>query len=197
MSSSSRSSTTGRGCPPISANGSSSGSRAARARPSPEWASACPSSAWSPAGWARPWRSTTTPLVRGRCSASASAKRRSRGSAQALDDGGVGQAATLAHRLQPVTAAGALQLVEERGHELRARAPERVTEGDGATVDIDLVHVGMVLLLPGQHHGGERLVDLEQVDVVDGEAGPLQRLGGGRDGTGEHGDGVHAGQGEG
>src|SRR5262245_49047192 len=43
------------------------------------------------------------------------------GSAEALDDGGVGHAAALAHGLQSVTAAGALELVEQRGQELGAR----------------------------------------------------------------------------
>src|ERR1700686_1885762 len=37
--------------------------------------------------------------------------------AEALDDGGVGLPAALAHRLQAVAAAGAFELVEERGHE--------------------------------------------------------------------------------
>ena len=51
--------------------------------------------------------------------------------------------------------------------QLGARGAERVAEGDGAAVDVDLVHVGVVLLLPGQHDRGEGLVDLDQVDVVD------------------------------
>ena len=70
---------------------------------------------------------------------------------QPLDDGGVGHAAALAHRLQAVAAAGALELVEQRGHELGAGAAERVTEGDRAAVDVHLAHVGVVLLLPREH----------------------------------------------
>ena len=46
-------------------------------------------------------------------------------------------------------------------------APTGVAEGDRAAVDVHPVHVGLQFALPGQHHGGERLVDLEQVDVVD------------------------------
>ena len=57
---------------------------------------------------------------------------------EALDDRGVGHAAALAHGLQAVAAAGALELVEQRGHEPGARAAERVAEGDGAAVDVDL-----------------------------------------------------------
>ena len=60
------------------------------------------------------------------------------GYAEALDDGGVGHAAALAHRLQAVAAAGALELVEQRGHQPGAGAAERVAEGDGAAVDVDL-----------------------------------------------------------
>ena len=40
--------------------------------------------------------------------------------AQALDDGGVGHAATFTHRLQAVAAAGALEFVEQGCHELGA-----------------------------------------------------------------------------
>src|SRR4051794_39609790 len=69
---------------------------------------------------------------------------------QALDDRGVGHAAALAHRLQAVTAAGALELVEQRRHEAGAGAAERVAERDGAAVHVDLAHVGVVLLLPRQ-----------------------------------------------
>src|SRR3954470_17871755 len=88
-------------------------------------------------------------------------------SAEALDDGGVGHAAALAHRLQAVTAAGALELVHQRGHELGAGAAERVTERDGAAVRVHLAHVGVVLLLPGEHDRREGLVDLGHVDLVD------------------------------
>src|SRR5918994_5152225 len=105
-----------------------------------------------PRWWGRPSRSTTGPTRR---------------SAQALDDGGVGHAAALTHRLQAVAAPGALELVEQRGEQLVARAPERVAEGDGAAVHVGLRQVAAGPELPGQHDGGERLVDLEQVDVVD------------------------------
>ena len=43
----------------------------------------------------------------------------------------------------------------------------RVAEGDGATVDVDLVHVGIVHTRPSFiDDGGEGLVDLEEVDVA-------------------------------
>src|SRR5438045_1444676 len=42
-------------------------------------------------------------------------------SLQALDDGDVGLAAALAHGLQAEAAAGALELVQQRGHEAHTR----------------------------------------------------------------------------
>src|SRR5690606_21255212 len=103
--------------------------------------------------------------------------------AQALDDGGVGQAAALAHGLEAVPAAGALELVEEGGGGRGAGAAVRVAEGDGAAVDVDLLHVRVELLLPGEDHGGEGLVALDQVDVVHLEAGLGEGLLGGGDGA--------------
>ena len=65
-------------------------------------------------------------------------------------------------------------------------------QGDGTAVDVDLGQVGTGLALPRQHDRGEGLVDLDQVDVGEGHAGLLQRVRRGRDGRGEHVDGVGA-----
>ena len=46
-----------------------------------------------------------------------------------------------------------------------------------------------------EHLGGEGLVELDDVDLVQGEAGPLQGGGGGRDGTDAHHIGADAGDG--
>ena len=78
--------------------------------------------------------------------------------------------AALAHRLEAVAAAGALELAEQRGHEPAPRAAERVAERDRAAVHVD----------PARGRGGarcahasttrrERLVDLDEVDVVERE----------------------------
>ena len=45
--------------------------------------------------------------------------------------------------------------------------PERVAQRHRTTVDVDPVHVGVELAAPRRHDRGERLVDLDQVDVVD------------------------------
>src|SRR5688500_5338959 len=68
-----------------------------------------------------------------------------------FDDGGVGHAAAFAHGLEAVAATGALELVEQGGEQLGARAAERVTEGDGAAVHVHALHVGLELLLPCEH----------------------------------------------
>ncbi len=44
-----------------------------------------------------------------------------------------------------------------------------MAEGDRPAVHVHPVEVGAGLLLPGQHHAGEGLVDLEQVDVAEGD----------------------------
>src|SRR6185369_7666276 len=77
----------------------------------------------------------------------------------ALDDGGDAHAAADAHRDQGGLLVGALELVE----------------GDRAAVDIDLVGIDSALLDELEDDGGERFVDLEQVDVLPRHAGLLQR----------------------
>ena len=89
---------------------------------------------------------------------------------EALDDRAGAEPATAAHRHEAVAPAGALELVERLGEEDRTRAAERVAQGDGAAVRVHLLHVGVDLLRPREHDGGERLVDLERVDVVGGQA---------------------------
>src|SRR5690606_14030517 len=68
-----------------------------------------------------------------------------------------------------------VQRVEHRRLQAGAGHAEGVAHGDGAAVDVELVPVDAEVL--GRRHdlGGERLVDLDQVDVVDRHAGVLQR----------------------
>src|SRR5262245_62111482 len=81
---------------------------------------------------------------------------------EALEDRHVRLAAALAHGLEAVAAAGALQLGQQGGHQPGAGGAERVAEGDGAAVDVDLGVVGAGVLEPRHHHRGEGLVDLDQ-----------------------------------
>ena len=61
-----------------------------------------------------------------------------------------------------------------------------MAEGDGTAVDVQLVVVDTHLVGAGQHLGGERLVDLDEVDVPDGQARPVQGLTDRLDGTQTH-----------
>src|SRR4051812_24839305 len=117
------------------------------------------------------------------------------GGSDPLDEGAGTQTATAAHGDEPVAVAGAGQLVDGLGDQEATGATQRMAQGDGAAVGVDAGHVRTQLARPGQHDGGEGLVDLEDVDVVDGEAGVLEQLAGGGDGAFEHQDGVTADEG--
>ncbi len=67
---------------------------------------------------------------------------------EAFDDGDIGLAATLTHRLQSVATTGSLEFVQQRGHETSPGGSEWMPKGDCSTVDIDLRHVGVEFLLP-------------------------------------------------
>src|SRR5215472_10474148 len=74
---------------------------------------------------------------------------------QPLDDGRDPLAEADAHRLQPDALVGALQLVQQRRHELGPGAAERMAERDCATVDVHSLHVRMKLAPPGEYHRRE------------------------------------------
>ena len=59
-----------------------------------------------------------------------------------LQDGGVGHAAALAHRLQAVAGAGVAHPVDHRRHQAGTGATEGVAQGDRAAVRVELVGVG-------------------------------------------------------
>src|SRR6185295_284502 len=93
-----------------------------------------------------------------------------------LDDHGVALAAARADRRHAEPAAAAAQLVHERHQDARAARPDRVAQRNRAAV-----HVHLRLVHPEHAHGverhrGERLVDLEQVDLVHRQARRLERL---------------------
>jgi hypothetical protein len=91
----------------------------------------------------------------------------------------------------------ALQFVDEGAEDHRAGGAERVTEGDRAAVDVDLVQGQSHVPDEAQDDRRERLVDLDQVDVVDGQPGLGERLAGGGGGSGEHDGGLGTGNGGG
>ena len=74
------------------------------------------------------------------------------------------------------------ELPRERGHEPGAGAAQRVAERDGAAVDVEAVLVDAELARAGEDLSGERLVDLDQVDLIEGEAGGVEGAADGRTG---------------
>src|SRR5690606_37248998 len=70
----------------------------------------------------------------------------------------------------------ALELVEQRADEDRSRRADRVPERDRAPVHVDLLAIEAQVADELLGHDGEGLVDLEEVDVVDGQARLLEHL---------------------
>ena len=81
----------------------------------------------------------------------------------------------------PYFALAALHFLQQRGGELGARAAQRMPQRDGAAVHVHLGQVEAQHLDHGQRLRRERLVQLDQVDLVQRQSRQLQRLG----------DGVH------
>ncbi len=77
--------------------------------------------------------------------------------AQAFDDGGVGHAAALTHRLQPIPTATLLQCIHECGHDTGTAGAERVADSDSAAIHVrpreDVRLLPVYILCPGQYDG--------------------------------------------
>lgn len=68
-----------------------------------------------------------------------------------------------------------------------------MTQGDSATIDVDLGSWDVENLLGDVDDDGEGLVDLEQGDLVNGQTSLLESLGDGDGWSGREIDGVNAG----
>ena len=77
---------------------------------------------------------------------------------------------------------------QQRRQQPGAGRAERMAERDRAAADVDPVQVAPVSRCQAARPTGERLVDLDQVDLAELEAGALQRVRGRRDRRGEHQD---------
>src|SRR5436190_3261613 len=86
-----------------------------------------------------------------------------------------GPATAEAQGCQTVPAFSPSELVEQRRDDPRARGPDRVSESDRAAVHVHLVPVEPQLATVGQRLGGERLVDLDQVERVDRQLDPVEQ----------------------
>src|SRR5439155_11215078 len=115
-----------------------------------------------PVGWAWPWRRRVWSFFRSLL--------------RSADDQRVSLPTTAAQRRRADAQAAALQLVREGQDQARAAGADRVSQRDGAAVDVDAVLVDRQHPRRIQRHRGERLVDLDQVEVVNFEAGLLQRV---------------------
>src|SRR3954447_25851314 len=105
---------------------------------------------------------------------------------ETLDDGRNAHAAADAERGEAVALLAALELVDEGAEDHAGGRAEWVARRDGPTVDVDLVRGQVEVLHEPQDDGRERLVDLDEVEVVDGQPGLLQRLAGRGRRTGQH-----------
>src|SRR5262249_45600159 len=67
--------------------------------------------------------------------------------------------------LQTELAAGRFQAGKHLGHETGAGSAQRMAVSDGAAPRVHLFHVRPAFAGPSQNHGGERLIDLDPVEV--------------------------------
>src|SRR6185312_7817309 len=93
-----------------------------------------------------------------------------------LQNDGVALTAAGADRGATIAAAATAKLVDERADDARAGCTDRMAEGDGAAVDVDLVLVNAEHADRVERYRGKSLVDLPQVDVLGFEASLLQGL---------------------
>ena len=77
--------------------------------------------------------------------------------------------AAQAQRGETPAAAASAQLVEQGGQHAGAGCADGMAERDGAAIDVDAVPVEPQGVAIGQDLGSERLVDLDQVEVVEGD----------------------------
>ena len=97
------------------------------------------------------------------------------GHADALERHGDRAAAAEAQRREAVAALPARELVEQRRHDPGPARADRVAERDRPAVDVDLVPVEAELPAIGEGLGGERLVDLDQVERLDRQLDPVEQ----------------------
>src|SRR5687767_10478010 len=113
-----------------------------------------------------------------------------------LYDRGYPLTAAYTHRLEAVAGVAALHLVEQRGHDPAAGGADRVANRDAGAIGIEAVEV-IVLEAPfagnGQYLGSEGFVQLDDVHVLEAQAGATEGFGRGRDRADAHVGRVNAG----
>src|SRR5215212_6137886 len=82
-----------------------------------------------------------------------------------------------AHRLQSITGVAALHLIQQRGHHAGAGRSHWVAQADTGSIDVQVAEVRHTQILQdGQRLDGERLVELDEVHVLEAEPGFAKRL---------------------
>src|SRR2546425_291299 len=95
-------------------------------------------------------------------------------------------AAADAHGADDVARAAALALDERVADHARAAHAVRMADGDGAAVDVQLLHRDSELVAAVDHLHGERLVQLPEIDLAHRDAGALEQARHGEDGPDPH-----------
>src|SRR6185295_7443227 len=84
--------------------------------------------------------------------------------------------ATNAHGHHAVARLASFHLVQDRRRQLRAGAAERMAERDRAAVDVEPIGIDRQRAQAGEDLRGEGFVQLDEIDLVEGQAGELQRF---------------------
>src|SRR5689334_8474943 len=88
-------------------------------------------------------------------------------SGEALEHHGHPLAATDAHRFQAEVTVPLLEGVDQGRRDAGTRHTEGMPKRDGTAVDVELLLIDAEAACRGNHLCGERLVDLDQVNVAD------------------------------
>ena len=94
-------------------------------------------------------------------------------SLHSLDDGRNPLADADAHGRQAVAAAAPFHFMDEGSHDSRAAAAERMSQRDGAAIDIEFIQIDAQLASAREHLGRECFVKLDKVDLLDGQLQPV------------------------
>src|SRR5579871_2991965 len=89
----------------------------------------------------------------------------------ALDAHRDAHAAADAQRGEALLGVALLHLEQQRGEHARARGADRMSQSDRTAVDVELLGIEAELLADRDGLRGERLVGLDQVEVLDRPAG--------------------------
>src|ERR1700683_1644883 len=99
---------------------------------------------------------------------------------------GDAHAAADAERGQTLLGVALLHFVEQRHQDAGTGGADRMPDGDGAAVDVDLLGIPGEVFVDRAGLRGERLVGLDEIEVADIPAGLLQRRARGGDRPGAH-----------